>query len=260
MKHLLLLLMLFFLGGCAVSTYFYASNGPRLNPKPNASQIIMTEEDLDTPYNVIGRIESVGNPPSSFEMVLDRMRDKAAEAGADAVVRIRRTWRLNPYGYRAPVAVGVAVAFKGRTNLLEEDLRVGLSVDAVKSIFGLPYHKAGVVMEIGDTELQRYVSWKSRKAYEITFYKGRVWKISWSDVSYDIEQANKKLRASISPGAKEEDVRNTLGPPQRVTVAGSWGIWWYEFEFDKENIFGAFFKDGVLLGIKAFRKGEVTPI
>lgn len=230
----------FLLAGCAMAV-FYPANDLKLSPKSDASQIILRNRDLATPYNVVGKIQCAGC--KTKEQVANLMWEKAAEIGADAVIKVEKYWG----GFR-----GIAVVL--RTGLLEEDLGLGLTVKHVEGILGPPYLKSGGIIKEGRAEIHRYVSWKSGKAYVITFIGGRVWKISWFDVSYEIEQAKKRFQASISPGAREDDVRKSLGPPQRVTVEGQWAIWWYEF--DKENIYGAFFKDGILLGIKSFKKGE----
>ena len=194
MKYLVVAVAVIFLGGCAITEgRFYPYSIEHFKPKSDISKVLVTEGDIDTPYNVVGKVRASGNPLANFAEVINALRKKTAEIGADAVVRTKRDVSRNPAGFVVPVAEGVAVVFKGRTNLLEEDLRVGLSMDAVRMILGPPYYKSSLVLYQREAKLYHYLSLKSARSYDIIFVRGRVTRIAWFDISSQLERAKKKL-------------------------------------------------------------------
>jgi hypothetical protein len=72
--------------------------------------ILLTTGEIDRPYTEIGVIFVKGRYFISFEKVMEKMKDKAREVGADAVIKIEFGSR---YGYHFRHSCrGVAVSFK----------------------------------------------------------------------------------------------------------------------------------------------------
>jgi len=75
-----------------------------------SSDILLTTGGIDRPYTEIGVIFVKGRYFTSFEKVMEKMKDKAREVGADAVIKIEFGSR---YGYHFRHSCrGVAVSFK----------------------------------------------------------------------------------------------------------------------------------------------------
>jgi hypothetical protein len=72
--------------------------------------ILLTTGELESPYTEIGVIFVKGRYFTSFEKLMDKMKEKACEAGADAVIKIAFG---NRYGYHFRHSCRVAaVSFK----------------------------------------------------------------------------------------------------------------------------------------------------
>jgi len=72
--------------------------------------ILLTTGEIDRPYTEIGVIFVKGRYFTSFEKVMEKMKDKAREVGADAVIKIEFGSR---YGYHFRHSCrGVAISFK----------------------------------------------------------------------------------------------------------------------------------------------------
>ena len=75
-----------------------------------SSDILLTTGGIDRPYTEIGVIFVKGRYFTSFEKVMEKMKDKAREVGADAVIKIEFGSR---YGYHFRHSCrGVAISFK----------------------------------------------------------------------------------------------------------------------------------------------------
>ncbi len=90
MRILLALLLCLSLMGCASTKVNYgALVGANLSPKDATAEIILTTKDLDRPYKEIGIISVVGGSKNTtYDELNDKMRQKAREVGADAVIKI----------------------------------------------------------------------------------------------------------------------------------------------------------------------------
>ncbi len=125
-KALLIGICLLTLVGCASTRVNYGSlTSEKFLPKSNIDDLLLSTKDLDKPYKEIGIISVVGGSKhTSYDELNNKMREKASEAGADAVIRIeygseaKNVMVPTQYGYGSmgttihkPSCKGVAVVF-----------------------------------------------------------------------------------------------------------------------------------------------------
>ena len=96
-----------------------------LPPKSNDTEIILISKDLDKSYKEIGIISAVGKSRHiSYEELNEKMKKKAREVGADAIIKIeygteaRNVMVPSTYGYGSfgstiyrPSCKGIVVVF-----------------------------------------------------------------------------------------------------------------------------------------------------
>jgi hypothetical protein len=95
-------------------------------PKSEAQEVLLTQSDIKRPYREIGLVKVKGDPFSNEKECLEKIREIAKEAGADAVIKAhveekeRLIFRGDPevkfrkmetYRVKEPVCEGTAVVF-----------------------------------------------------------------------------------------------------------------------------------------------------
>lgn len=94
-------------------------------PKSEAQEILLIQNGIDRSYKEIGLVKGKGNLYTKDEECLEKIRQIAKEAGADAVIKahVEKTERLvfwksagqfpqtRTYKVKEPVCVGTAVVF-----------------------------------------------------------------------------------------------------------------------------------------------------
>ncbi len=78
----------FLLAGCAAARqdFIQLNAGTSFAAKPADAPIVLTVGDLDRPYQEIGVIHVSGVSRQGYDQLNDKMRAKAREAGADAII------------------------------------------------------------------------------------------------------------------------------------------------------------------------------
>lgn len=104
MRYVLLIILFFILSGCSSWSTTNVKNteaedevtATKTTEAKDPSSILVTEEDItDRKYTILGDIEvtvrktTIFNKDPTPEMVEDKLRLKAAEIGADAVILVR---------------------------------------------------------------------------------------------------------------------------------------------------------------------------
>lgn len=122
---LALLILLVFTGCASTKGEFVKFSTDIYPPKSKAQEVLLTQGDVDKPYKEIGLVKAKGNQFSNDEECLEKVRQIAKGAGADAVVKahVEKTERLvswTPagkfprtvkYKVKEPVCEGTAVVF-----------------------------------------------------------------------------------------------------------------------------------------------------
>ncbi len=126
MKEMLPLLLCLVLSGCTSTKVNYGSFiGQNMPSRDSNAEVVLITNDLDKPYKEIGIISVVGaNKNTSYDELNEKMKQKAREVGADAVVKIeygteaRNVMVPSTYGYGSigttihkPSCKGIAVVF-----------------------------------------------------------------------------------------------------------------------------------------------------
>ncbi len=79
------------LAGCAFgrADFVELNPGTAYPPRPKGAPVVLTVGDLDRPYEELGVLHVSGFLRSGHEGLNDKLRAKAREAGADAVIYVR---------------------------------------------------------------------------------------------------------------------------------------------------------------------------
>jgi hypothetical protein len=127
MARILVIFLVLILTGCASTKVNYGSMvSERLQPKDANAEILLMTKDLDKPYKEIGIISVRGaSRDTSYDELNDKLRQKAREVGADAVIKIeygteaKNVMMPSTYGYGSmgttvhkPSCKGIAVIYK----------------------------------------------------------------------------------------------------------------------------------------------------
>lgn len=128
-KNLATFFLFLMLTGCASTKVNYGSLIDKtLPPKRNDYEIVMLTKDLDKLYKEIGVISVVGaSKHTTYDELNVKMRQKAREVGADAVIKIeygtqaKNVMVPSSYGYGSigttihkPSCKGIAVVFTSK--------------------------------------------------------------------------------------------------------------------------------------------------
>jgi hypothetical protein len=96
-------------------------------PKSKAQEVLLTQGDINKPYKEIGLVKAKGNKFSSEDECLEKVRQIAKKAGADAVIKahaeeterlVSRQYtvgkfpRTVKYKVKEPVCEGTAIVFR----------------------------------------------------------------------------------------------------------------------------------------------------
>ncbi len=96
--------------GCVMVRTDFAPLQSNVPLSKKSGDIMLTTDGLNRPYTEIGVIFVKGRYFTKFETVMKKMKEKAREVGADAVIKIEFGGR---YGYHFRHSCrGVAVSFK----------------------------------------------------------------------------------------------------------------------------------------------------
>lgn len=129
MIRILAIFLVLILTGCASTKVNYGSMiNEKLQPKDTNAEILLLTKDLDKSYKEIGIISVVGGSKNtSYDELNNKIRQKAREVGADAVIKIeygttaKNVMVPSTYGYGSmgttihkPSCKGIAVIFTGR--------------------------------------------------------------------------------------------------------------------------------------------------
>lgn len=120
-----LLIPLVFTGCASTKGEFVKFSTDIYPPKSKAQEILVTQGDVDKPFKAIGLVKAKGNQFSNEEECLEKVRQIAKGAGADAVIKAHaeKTERLvswksagkfpqtRTYKVKEPVCEGTAVVF-----------------------------------------------------------------------------------------------------------------------------------------------------
>lgn len=90
MKKILTILLMLLLSGCASTKVNYGSmTSEKLQSKDANAEILLLTKDIKKPYKEIGIISIVGaNKNTSYDELNNKLKQKAREVGADAVIKI----------------------------------------------------------------------------------------------------------------------------------------------------------------------------
>lgn len=131
MTRILVMLLVSVMVGCASSSTkvnYGSMIGERLQPKSANEEILLLTKDTDRPYKEIGIISVVGaHKNTSYEELNNKIREKAREVGADAVIKIeygteaKNIMIPSTYGYGSmgatihkPSCKGIAVIYEAK--------------------------------------------------------------------------------------------------------------------------------------------------
>ncbi|MBF0309521.1 MAG: hypothetical protein HQL56_08340 [Magnetococcales bacterium] len=107
------------LGACATpeAVTNVALVDPSLKAAPNSGAVLLLSAPPGQPYREIARLETIGNEQVSSEVFLmEKMRTKAAQIGADAIITSPETTKeitneFNGFVRKLRVLKGVAITF-----------------------------------------------------------------------------------------------------------------------------------------------------
>jgi hypothetical protein len=109
MKKIMLLMCVFFMAtGCATVRTDFAPLQLNAAPAKTAGDILFATGDINRPYKELGVI-FVNGRHTGYQSVMEKLREKASEAGADAVIKIEFGSRF--FYYHRLYCRGVAVSF-----------------------------------------------------------------------------------------------------------------------------------------------------
>lgn len=115
------------LSGCASTKVNYGSmTSEKLQSKDANAEILLLTKDIEKPYKEIGIISVVGaNKNTSYDELNDKLKQKAKEFGADAVIKIEYGTEANnvmvpgSHGYGSigatihkPSCKGITIVYK----------------------------------------------------------------------------------------------------------------------------------------------------
>jgi hypothetical protein len=107
-KTFILISMLVLLAGCATVRTDFAPLQLNAAPAKTAGDILLATGDINRPYKELGVI-FVNGRHTGYQSVMEKLREKASEAGADAVIKIEFGSRF--FYYHRLYCRGVAVSF-----------------------------------------------------------------------------------------------------------------------------------------------------
>lgn len=142
-----------------------------------------------------------------------------------------------------PLALAACAAPQVLVVASEADLQRGLTMAQVETVLGKPYNSSGSSSDIGRLDLRHYVSAKTKRAYSITYWNGRVERIQWKDISAEIAEIEERANAKLAYGQTKEQVRQIIGAPIQVTGSEFDTHWWYYVS--DEAIYILNFKDNI---------------
>jgi hypothetical protein len=109
MKKLILLIsMLVLLAGCATVRTDFAPLQFNATAVKTSGDILLATGDINRPYKELGVIFVKGRH-TGYQNIMEKLREKAREVGADAVIKIEFGSRF--FYYHRPYCRGVAVSF-----------------------------------------------------------------------------------------------------------------------------------------------------
>jgi uncharacterized protein YbjQ (UPF0145 family) len=113
--------------GCASTKGEFVKLGTEIYPpKSGAQEILLTQGDINKPYKEMGLVKAKGDEDSTEKECLDKIRQIAKEAGADAVIKahaeeteslvskkiqVGKFPRTVTFKIKEPVCEGTAVVF-----------------------------------------------------------------------------------------------------------------------------------------------------
>jgi outer membrane protein assembly factor BamE (lipoprotein component of BamABCDE complex) len=138
----------------------------------------------------------------------------------------------------------------------ENDLESGITIEQVEQVLGKPYYASGLSDKYGRLDIKYYLSFHSRKAYQITYENDVVKKLLWFDITSEIAKA-KKTSDRLRYGQSMKEVTSILGEPDNITGDDINAYLWYLTEADNVVIY--YFQNGVLkncfaTSMKTFRQ------
>jgi len=109
MKKAIFLLCVFFMAvGCATVRTDFAQLQSSALPAKTGGDILLATGDINRPYTELGVIFVKGRHVG-YRGVMEKLKERAREAGADAVIKIEFGSRF--FYYHRPYCRGVAVSF-----------------------------------------------------------------------------------------------------------------------------------------------------
>jgi hypothetical protein len=110
-KTILLISMLALLAGCATVRTDFAPLQVNAAPAKTGGEILLVTGDVNRPYKELGVIFVKGRH-AGYPCIMEKLKEKAQEVGADAVIKIEFGSRF-PY-YHRHYCRGLAVSFNGK--------------------------------------------------------------------------------------------------------------------------------------------------
>jgi hypothetical protein len=107
-KSIILISMLVLLAGCATVRTDFAPLQFGTTAAKTSGDILLATGDLNRPYKELGVIFVKGRH-TGYQSIMEKLREKAREVGADAVIKIEFSSRF--FYYHRPYCRGVAVSF-----------------------------------------------------------------------------------------------------------------------------------------------------
>jgi hypothetical protein len=107
-KLIMLISMLVLLAGCATVRTDYAPLQFGATAAKTSGDILLTTGDINRPYKELGVIFVKGRHVG-YQGVMEKLKERAQEAGADAVIKIEFSSRY--FYFHRPFCRGVAVSF-----------------------------------------------------------------------------------------------------------------------------------------------------